>query len=75
MPDFSRWFYEWRKVLGGKIPYKYPDERWLPVRVRGTLEGWKPPKAEDKASKLQTCDPTIGLKGTIVSQPVGRKLW
>ncbi len=67
-------FYEWRKVLGGKIPYKYPDERRLPVRVRGLWKGGNRLKTEDQASNLQPCDPTIRLNGTIASQPVGRKL-
>jgi hypothetical protein len=60
--------------VGRKDSVQYPDERRLPVRVRGTLEGWKPPEAEDQASNLQPCDPTIRLNGTIVSQPVGGKL-
>ena len=60
--------------VGRKDSLQYPDERRLPVRVRGTLEGWKPPEAEDQASNLQPCDPTIRLNGTIVSQLVGGKL-
>jgi hypothetical protein len=36
-------FYEWRKVLGGKIPYNIQMKDGRPFAFAGLWEGWKPP--------------------------------
>jgi putative SOS response-associated peptidase YedK len=40
-------FYEWRKVLGGKIPYHVQMKDNRPFVFAGLWEGWKPHGAED----------------------------
>jgi putative SOS response-associated peptidase YedK len=40
-------FYEWRKVLGGKIPYNIQMKDGRPFAFAGLWEGWKPPGSED----------------------------
>jgi len=40
-------FFEWRKVLGGKIPYNIQMKNGRPFVFAGLWEGWKPPQAED----------------------------
>jgi putative SOS response-associated peptidase YedK len=40
-------FYEWKKVLGGKIPYSIQMKGGAPFVFAGLWEGWKPPGSED----------------------------
>ncbi|HEV3210105.1 MAG TPA: SOS response-associated peptidase [Chthoniobacterales bacterium] len=40
-------FYEWRKVLGGKIPYNIQKKDGRPFVFAGLWEGWKPPQTEE----------------------------
>jgi len=40
-------FYEWRKVLGGKIPYNIQMKDVCPFVFAALWEGWKPPGSED----------------------------
>jgi putative SOS response-associated peptidase YedK len=37
-------FYEWKKVLGGKVPYTIQMKDGSPFAFAGLWEGWKPPE-------------------------------
>jgi hypothetical protein len=63
-------FYEWKKVLGGKIPYSIPLKYGPPFELAGLWEGWKAPGSgallvNGKWSSLaaQFCSATRGSRG------------
>jgi putative SOS response-associated peptidase YedK len=58
-------FYEWKKVLGGKIPYSIQMKDDSPFVFAGLWEGWKPAESEDW---LRTCTIITGEPNDLVRQ-------
>lgn len=58
-------FYEWRKVLGGKIPYNIQMKDGRPFAFAGLWEGWKPPSIWNRS--LRMCRQAGRMPGNIVS--------
>jgi putative SOS response-associated peptidase YedK len=57
-------FYEWRKVLGGKIPYNIQMKDGRPFVLAGLWKGWKPPQSEDwiRTCTIITGEPNEGCR-------------
>src|ERR1700751_6213587 len=58
-------FYEWRKVLGGKIPYNIQMKDGRPFVFAGLWEGWKPPGTKDW---IRTCTIITGEPNDLVRE-------
>ena len=58
-------FYEWRKVLGGKIPYNIQMKDGRSFVFAGLWEGWKAPGSEDW---IRTCTIIIGEPNDLVRE-------
>ena len=58
-------FYEWKKVLGGKIPYSIQMSDGAPFVFAGLWEGWKPPGSEEW---LRTCTIITGEPNELVRE-------
>jgi putative SOS response-associated peptidase YedK len=58
-------FYEWKKVLGGKIPYSIQMKDDSSFVFAGLWEGWKPAESEDW---LCTCTIITGEPNDLVRQ-------
>jgi putative SOS response-associated peptidase YedK len=72
-------FYEWKKVVGGKIPYSIAMKDDAPFGFAGLWEGWKDPATEEW---LHTCTIITGEPNELVAQiqtpgglPVSRFTW
>jgi putative SOS response-associated peptidase YedK len=66
LPDSGRrGFYEWRKVLGGKIPYNIQMKDGRPFVFAGLWEGWKPSEAEDW---IRTCTIITGEPNELIRE-------
>jgi putative SOS response-associated peptidase YedK len=58
-------FYEWKKVLGGKIPYSISMKDGSPFVFAGLWEGWKDPA---KGEWLRTCTIITGEPNELVRE-------
>ena len=58
-------FYEWKKVLGGKIPYSIQMKDGKPFVFAGLWEGWKPPGSEEW---IHTCTIITGEPNDLVRE-------
>ncbi len=58
-------FYEWKKVVGGKIPYSIGMKDNGPFVFAGLWEGWRNPETEEW---LRTCTIITGEPNELVSQ-------
>jgi putative SOS response-associated peptidase YedK len=58
-------FYEWKKVVGGKIPYAIGMKDDSPFVFAGLWEGWKDPATDDW---LRTCTIITGEPNEFVRQ-------
>jgi putative SOS response-associated peptidase YedK len=58
-------FYEWKKVLGGKIPYTIQMKDGLPFAFAGLWEGWKPP---ENGEWIRTCTIITGEPNDLVRE-------
>jgi putative SOS response-associated peptidase YedK len=58
-------FYEWKKVLGGKIPYSIQMRDDAPFVFAGLWEGWKPSGSEEW---LHTCTIITGEPNELVRE-------
>ena len=58
-------FYEWKKVLGGKIPYSIGMKDDSPFVFAGLWEGWKDPATNEW---LRTCTIITGEPNELVAQ-------
>jgi putative SOS response-associated peptidase YedK len=58
-------FYEWKKVLGGKIPYSIGMADNSPFVFAGLWEGWKDPS---KGEWLHTCTIVTGEPNEFVRE-------
>jgi putative SOS response-associated peptidase YedK len=58
-------FYEWKKVLGGKIPYSIGMKDDSPFVFAGPWEGWKDPATDEW---LRTCTIITGEPNELVAQ-------
>jgi putative SOS response-associated peptidase YedK len=50
-------FYEWKKVIGGKIPYSIEMKDGSPFVFAGLREGWQKPETQEW---LRTCTTITG---------------
>jgi putative SOS response-associated peptidase YedK len=58
-------FYEWKKVVGGKIPYSIGMEDEAPFVFAGLWEGWKAPATGEW---LRTCTIITGEPNELIAQ-------
>ena len=58
-------FYEWKKVVGGKIPYAIGMKDDSPFVFAGLWEGWKDPATDEW---LRTCTIITGEPNELVAQ-------
>jgi putative SOS response-associated peptidase YedK len=58
-------FYEWRKVVGGKIPYNIQMKGCRLFVFAGLWEGWKPPESEDR---IRTCTIITGEPNELIRE-------
>jgi len=58
-------FYEWKKVVGGKVPYSIGMKDDSPFVFAGLWEGWKEPASEEW---LHTCTIITGEPNELVAQ-------
>jgi putative SOS response-associated peptidase YedK len=58
-------FYEWKKVVGGKIPYSIGMKDNAPFVFAGLWEGWKDPATQEW---LHTCTIITGEPNELVAQ-------
>jgi putative SOS response-associated peptidase YedK len=58
-------FYEWKKVVGGKIPYSIGMKDDAPFVFAGLWEGWKDPATQEW---LHTCTIITGKPNELVAQ-------
>jgi putative SOS response-associated peptidase YedK len=58
-------FYEWKKVVGGKIPYAIGMKDDAPFVFAGLWEGWKDPATDEW---LRTCAIITGEPNELVAQ-------
>ena len=58
-------YYEWKKVVGGKIPYSIGMKDNAPFVFAGLWEGWKDPTTEEW---LHTCTIITGEPNELVAQ-------
>jgi putative SOS response-associated peptidase YedK len=58
-------FYEWKKVLGGKIPYTIQMKDGSPFAFAGLWEGWKAPENGDW---IRTCTIITGEPSELVRE-------
>jgi putative SOS response-associated peptidase YedK len=58
-------FYEWKKVIGGKIPYSIEMKDGSPFVFAGLWEGWQNPETQEW---LRTCTIITGRPNELVAQ-------
>jgi putative SOS response-associated peptidase YedK len=58
-------FYEWKKVIGGKIPYSIEMKDGSPFVFAGLWEGWQNPETQEW---LRTCTMITGQPNELVSE-------
>jgi putative SOS response-associated peptidase YedK len=58
-------FYEWKKVIGGKIPYSIEMKDSSPFVFAGLWEGWQNPETQEW---LRTCTIITGRPNELVAQ-------
>jgi putative SOS response-associated peptidase YedK len=58
-------FYEWQKVIGGKIPYSIEMKDDSPFGFAGLWEGWQNPETQEW---LRTCTIITGQPNEIVAE-------
>ena len=58
-------FYEWKKVIGGKIPYSIEMKDGSPFVFAGLWEGWQNPETQEW---LRTCAVITGQPNELVAQ-------
>ena len=58
-------FYEWKKVIGGKIPYSIEMKDGSPIVFAGLWEGWQKPQTQEW---LRTCTIITGQPNELVAQ-------
>ena len=47
-------FYEWKKVIGGQIPYSIGMKDDSPFVLAGLWEGWKDPATDEWLRRVQS---------------------
>jgi putative SOS response-associated peptidase YedK len=58
-------FYEWKKVIGGKIPYSIEMKDGSPFVFAGLWEGWQNPETQEW---LRTCTIITGQPNELVAE-------
>jgi putative SOS response-associated peptidase YedK len=58
-------FYEWKKVIGGKIPYSIEMKDGSPFVFAGLWEGWQNPETKEL---LRTCTIITGQPNELVAE-------
>jgi putative SOS response-associated peptidase YedK len=58
-------FYEWKKVIGGKIPYSIEMKDDSPFVFAGLWEGWQNPETQEW---LRTCTIITGQPNELVAE-------
>ncbi|HXO95833.1 MAG TPA: SOS response-associated peptidase [Chthoniobacterales bacterium] len=58
-------FYEWKKVIGGKIPYSIEMKDDSPFVFAGLWEGWQNPETQEW---LRTCAVITGQPNELVAE-------
>ena len=65
-------FYEWKKVLGGKVPYTISMKNNSPFVFAGLWEGWKDPSTDEwlRTCTIITGEPNGFVRGIHTRMPV-----